>query len=137
MTINRLKHDVFSIIHILVHLYSARVLFQRYYINYTFLRESKDFKVTERTEFILFSLYVKKLLSNDESPTWNGILVIFVSSNDVRPRWKFQPESHCLTLSRFPSLCTTVDVISECDILYNDCVLIVNTFVFLNLTFCF
>lgn len=66
-----------------------------------------------RTEFMFFPLYVKKLLSNGESPTWNGMLVIFVSSNDVRPRWKFQPESHYLSFSLFPSLCTTVDVISR------------------------
>lgn len=29
---------------------------------------------------------------------WNGMLVIFVSSNDIRPRWKFQAEVVALSL---------------------------------------
>lgn len=70
----RIKHNIFSSIHILIRLHSAWVLLRYYcYIDYTFLCESKEFQ-SSREQFMLFPLYDKKLLSNGESPTWNGML---------------------------------------------------------------
>lgn len=88
---------IFNYPHFDPSIFCASIISALLYIDYTFLCESKDFKVAREQSFMLFSLYVKKLLSNDESSTWNGILVIFISSNNVRPRWKFN-QSHTVSL---------------------------------------